>query len=420
MPTISSLSTIAKTSLGANDYLLTANGVADTNYKLLAEDLFPTVNTLGTSSEALFISITNKNSLNFKGIKSLSNLISVATVSNNIELNFDQTLIDLDLCDNSTSGFLSTVALATNVTGTLPVANGGTGATTFTANSLLLGNGTSAVASLGVATNGQLVIGRTGLSPVLANLTAGTNVTITNGSGTITIAASLTTLTAALNAATYNIYGFGWLSGDGNNEGIAVDSSGRVFMGSTTPTAFYDQDLNVQNGISLRGSVTQNIKLTRVGTAADFYITGGTSTSSSSNGGDLYLLAGDGGSAADGGNVFIRGGVPGSGSAGLVFINSLMTVDSTTYKSVRIGGTLTASTGATLTVEQADASANIPVVSLEQDDTNESFIAFVGTSGAASANSISSSTGSTSSKVGAIRVKINGTDRWIRLYDTAE
>ena len=420
MPTISSLSTIAKTSLGANDYLLTANGVADTNYKLLAEDLFPTVNTLGTSSEALFISITNKNSLNFKGIKSLSNLISVATVSNNIELNFDQTLIDLDLCDNSTSGFLSTVALATNVTGTLPVANGGTGATTFTANSLLLGNGTSAVASLGVATNGQLVIGRTGLSPVLANLTAGTNVTITNGSGTITIAASLTTLTAALNAATYNIYGFGWLSGDGNNEGIAVDSSGRVFMGSTTPTAFYDQDLNVQNGISLRGSVTQNIKLTRVGTAADFYITGGTSTSSSSNGGDLYLLAGDGGSAADGGNVFIRGGVPGSGSAGLVFINSLMTVDSTTYKSVRIGGTLTASTGATLTVEQADASANIPVVSLEQDDTNESFIAFVGTSGAASANSISSSTGTAGSKIGAIRVKINGTDRWIRLYDTAE
>jgi hypothetical protein len=420
MPTISSLSTIAKTSLGANDYLLTANGVADTNYKLLAEDLFPTVNTLGTSSEALFISITNKNSLNFKGIKSLSNLITIATASNNIELNFDQTLIDLDLCDNSTSAFLSSVSLTADVTGTLPVGNGGTGATTFTANSLLLGNGTSAVASLGVATNGQLVIGRTGLSPVLANLTAGTNVTITNGSGTITIAASLTTLTAALNAATYNIYGFGWLSGDGNNEGIAIDSSGRVFMGSTTPTAFYDQDLNVQNGISLRGSATQNIKLTRVGTAADFYITGGTSTSSGSNGGDLYLLAGDGGSAADGGNVFIRGGVPGSGSAGLVFINSLMTVDSTTYKSVRIGGTLTASTGATLTVEQADASANIPVVSLEQDDTNESFIAFVGTSGAASANSISSSTGSTSSKVGAIRVKINGTDRWIRLYDTAE
>jgi hypothetical protein len=35
--------------------------------------------------------------------------------------------------------------LTTNVTGTLPVANGGTGAATFTANNVLLGNGTSAL-----------------------------------------------------------------------------------------------------------------------------------------------------------------------------------------------------------------------------------------------------------------------------------
>lgn len=37
------------------------------------------------------------------------------------------------------------VNLASGVTGTLPVANGGTGATTFTANRVLLGNGTSAI-----------------------------------------------------------------------------------------------------------------------------------------------------------------------------------------------------------------------------------------------------------------------------------
>lgn len=39
------------------------------------------------------------------------------------------------------------VDLTTGVTGTLPVANGGTGATTFTANRVLLGNGTSAINS---------------------------------------------------------------------------------------------------------------------------------------------------------------------------------------------------------------------------------------------------------------------------------
>lgn len=43
---------------------------------------------------------------------------------------------------------------------------------------------------LGPLTNGQLIIGRTALDPVLANLTAGTNITITNGAGSITISAS--------------------------------------------------------------------------------------------------------------------------------------------------------------------------------------------------------------------------------------
>ena len=41
-------------------------------------------------------------------------------------------------------GTLSGVNLTSQVTGTLPVANGGTGATTFTANNVILGNGTSA------------------------------------------------------------------------------------------------------------------------------------------------------------------------------------------------------------------------------------------------------------------------------------
>lgn len=39
-----------------------------------------------------------------------------------------------------------------------------------------------------LTTNGQLIIGKTGANPVASTLTAGTNVTITNGSGSITIA----------------------------------------------------------------------------------------------------------------------------------------------------------------------------------------------------------------------------------------
>lgn len=62
-------------------------------------------------------------------------------------------------------------SLATNVTGTLPVANGGTGQTSYTDGQLLIGN--TATGSLSKAT-----------------LTAGSNISITNGNGTITIAST--------------------------------------------------------------------------------------------------------------------------------------------------------------------------------------------------------------------------------------
>ena len=71
---------------------------------------------------------------------------------------------------NGGTGTTSTtfVNLATNVTGTLPVANGGTGQTTYT--------------------DGQLLIGNTATGGVTkATLTAGSNISITNGNGAITI-----------------------------------------------------------------------------------------------------------------------------------------------------------------------------------------------------------------------------------------
>ena len=76
------------------------------------------------------------------------------------------------------------------LSGTLVVANGGTGAATFTAHSILLGQGTGAVTALGAATNGQIPIGSTGADPVLAAISAGSGITVTNGAGTISIASN--------------------------------------------------------------------------------------------------------------------------------------------------------------------------------------------------------------------------------------
>ncbi len=73
--------------------------------------------------------------------------------------------------------------------GTLPVAGGGTGAVTLTANRILLGNGTSAISPASALTDGQLLIGSTGAAPVAAAIASGDSdrVTVTNGAGTITL-----------------------------------------------------------------------------------------------------------------------------------------------------------------------------------------------------------------------------------------
>ena len=47
--------------------------------------------------------------------------------------------------------------LTSNVTGTLPIANGGTGATSLTANNVLLGNGTSALQVVAPSTSGNVL-----------------------------------------------------------------------------------------------------------------------------------------------------------------------------------------------------------------------------------------------------------------------
>lgn len=51
----------------------------------------------------------------------------------------------------------TTINLATQVTGTLPVANGGTGATSLTANNVILGNGTSAVQFVAPGSSGNVL-----------------------------------------------------------------------------------------------------------------------------------------------------------------------------------------------------------------------------------------------------------------------
>uniref|UniRef100_UPI004047C07D hypothetical protein n=2 Tax=Algoriphagus sp. TaxID=1872435 RepID=UPI004047C07D len=70
------------------------------------------------------------------------------------------------------------IDLTSKVTGALPVANGGTGTTTLTANNVLVGNGTSALQSVAPGTNGNVLTsdGTTWTSvPPAAGLPTGNN-----------------------------------------------------------------------------------------------------------------------------------------------------------------------------------------------------------------------------------------------------
>ena len=97
---------------------------------------------------------------------------------------------------------------------------------TLTNHALVVGQGTTAIATIAPLNNGQLAIGSTGVDPVPATLTAGANVTITNAAGSITIASTGGgTPGGAFNSIEYNNSGaFG---------GIGPLTNGQLVIGST-------------------------------------------------------------------------------------------------------------------------------------------------------------------------------------------
>jgi hypothetical protein len=82
-------------------------------------------------------------------------------------------------------------AAGSTLTDTVPVSKGGTNATSFTDKAVIItqDSGTDTLAAAAMTTDGSLLIGGSS-GPSVATLTAGSNVTITNTDGAITIAAA--------------------------------------------------------------------------------------------------------------------------------------------------------------------------------------------------------------------------------------
>ncbi|MCX6111496.1 MAG: tail fiber domain-containing protein [Proteobacteria bacterium] len=192
---------------------------------------------------------------------------------------------------------LTSLPLSTGVTGTLAVANGGTGVTTGAANLMfatpsgssgapslraltatdlpvhsaaLITSGTLGVANGGTGltaapANGQIAIGN-GTNYALATLTAGSGISITNGSGSVNIASTVTpsnyvavvgsTMTGVLNLPANGLVA-------GTNQ--LVLSGGNVGIGTTTPNA----KLQVSTTITTPGVVVA----AAAGQTADLFAT---------------------------------------------------------------------------------------------------------------------------------------------------
>ena len=146
------------------------------------------------------------------------------------------TNLNADILDGQQGSYYLAAA---NATGTLSVAQGGTGATSLTDGGILLGSGTGAVTALGVAANGQIPIGDGSGDPQLATISGTSNqIDVTNGAASITLSlsssyvgqTSITTL-GTIATGTWEGTDIGVAHG---GTGVSTLTDGGILLGSGT------------------------------------------------------------------------------------------------------------------------------------------------------------------------------------------
>ena len=262
--------------------------------------------------------------------------------------------------------------------------------------STLLGGPSNTVVDLGVAGNGQIVVGSVGASPVLANITSlDSSVTVTNGPGTIDLSVTGELLSLAAFGSTPNADGLSLASNVLNMQPASGSFPGGV--STTTQTLAgaktFANLLTYQAGMTGEGVTQINVS------ATDYATSIGNTTGSSA----LTMKVGTGNFSLDGVGASTYS-VGASTVAGTVSIGGTAQTGAITLGSSSATNIVNVGTGAgATTVNVATGATNAKVVHIA-DGAVANVVTIGSTSGAAALTLNSGSVGITATGVYGVSV----------------
>jgi len=417
-------------------YLYMADLNTSRDVKFNARDLFTNIRSIG--SGVTLIANSSPSNVTLKSFKTTGTILTSNDAGSEVNISFNESAVDLHNCSNTNSKFLQSVDLGTDVgTTTLAIVNGGTGATEQSDGLNLITNSASGIANQILKTDGTSA----SWSGVNSLITAGVGLAWDVSTTPYALKADFSSVTFDTDVVINNnvnisgAYNFsvsaGWISNDGTNEGINIDSTGRVFMGPSVPTAVFnstgDAALTLGDNLSFISGATRAINMVSpsAGAGDEFQILGSAPSASNQAGGAVTFKGGVGSGSGAGGAVNLYAGDSTSGDGDInMYITDAGTVAQVmkihgSNKHFTIGST-GANNGAVLDVQNDTAGA--ACLELDQNDTDEPFIIYTGTTAADSSASLSSLHGTfpnhTNANDGWVRVNINGTDKWVPFFAT--